>query len=86
MNGDESWGWEEVERGNKTHAMWLQEYITSFVTSGSPNSEKNVLKVPQWLMYGEEANMLDFDMFRLEVFRDDTANERCDWWQSGLVI
>jgi hypothetical protein len=83
MNGDKSWGWESI--GNTTAAAILQEYITAFVVTGSPNDENSIGQAPNFPMYGKNAKLLDFSPANIRVIEDGTANSRCDWWQLGLV-
>ncbi|KAI0131822.1 Alpha/Beta hydrolase protein [Xylariales sp. AK1849] len=83
MNGNESWAWDEI--GNTTAASILQEYITAFAVTRSPNDAGQVKGVPNFPMYGRDSVLMDFGVSDIKVAKDPTANSRCDWWQRGLI-
>lgn len=60
-------------------AVDMQRRFTRFVQGGNPNSD---LSAPQWPEYGDEATVLTFGLVTTTA-KDDAANERCDYWQSG---
>jgi cholinesterase len=64
-------------------ALAMQAYITEFAVTGAPNGRKGF---PEFPVYGEEANMLDFNITGIEVMHDDTDNMRCEWWQKALYF
>ena len=61
-------------------AKALQKYIVTFTTTGVPSGETLPL-FPQW---GDDKNLLDFNVTEIKVVKDDTANSRCAWWQKLL--
>lgn len=61
-------------------AITLQEYITHFAETGSPN-EKGV---PFFSMYGENGTVENLNVTGVTRSIDPAANYRCDWWQKGL--
>ncbi|KAI9885339.1 MAG: hypothetical protein M1823_002848 [Watsoniomyces obsoletus] len=65
-------------------AVALQNYITSFAMSGSPNEEG----VPVFNLYGKENEVQslngDQTNAKIEEVKDPAADERCSWWQQGL--
>jgi carboxylesterase type B len=65
---------------NQTIAVALQNYITDFAQTGSPNGEG----VPQFDLYGPQAQVLNLGQDGFTKIKDQTANERCAWWQKGL--
>jgi cholinesterase len=68
---------------NATIAIALQEYITNFAITGSPNRE--AVNIPYFLPYGVNSSMINlgFAGFGAEVI-DEAANSRCAWWQQAL--
>ena len=62
-------------------ASAIQTYITSFVMEGEPKG-KGFPDIP---LYGSDANILYLNGTTIVPGKDDTANERCRWWQQGLV-
>jgi carboxylesterase type B len=83
MNGEKSWGWDGIK--NTTTARILQEYISAFVVKGNPNDEQAKWKAPNFPTYGQSSNVMDFTPASIKVVKDDTANQRCDWWKKGLI-
>lgn len=63
-------------------ALALQEYITSFAMSGSPNGEG----VPFFDMYGANATVQRLALGGIGEVLDRTANERCAFWQKALYV
>jgi carboxylesterase type B len=61
----------------------MQAYITEFAVSGNPNGREGV---PEFPVYGEQANLLDLNVAGIKVVKDNTDNERCDWWQKALYF
>ncbi|KAJ4984093.1 carboxylesterase family protein [Stagonosporopsis vannaccii] len=66
---------------NRTVAIALQEFITSFAEEGVPEAPG----VPKFDMYGENASVLRLNITGIDEIRDSNANKRCDWWQLALV-
>ncbi|KAF2148643.1 carboxylesterase family protein-like protein [Myriangium duriaei CBS 260.36] len=62
-------------------ALELQEYITSFAETGTPNGHSGV---PLFKMYGEDAQVLDLQVSGVSETLDPSANKRCRYWQSAL--
>lgn len=65
---------------NRTVAIALQEFITSFAAGGHPEADG----IRKFDMYGENANVLRLKTTGIDEVRDDNANARCAWWQKGL--
>ncbi|KAK3074939.1 hypothetical protein LTR53_002179, partial [Teratosphaeriaceae sp. CCFEE 6253] len=65
-----------------TVAIALQEYITHFAETGSPNEEG----VPYFVMYGQSATVQNLGLTSISGVMDPTANERCNWWQKALYV
>ncbi|KAK0908592.1 hypothetical protein LTR91_022925 [Friedmanniomyces endolithicus] len=63
-------------------AIALQEYITHFAETGSPNEAG----VPYFVMYGQNATVQDLNITGISEVRDPTANARCDFWQKALYV
>ncbi len=65
-------------------AVALQNYITSFAMSGSPNEEG----VPVFNLYGPENEVQSLNgnatAAQIQEVQDPSANGRCAWWQQGL--
>lgn len=61
----------------------MQAYITQFALTGNPNGKQNF---PQFPVYGKESNLLDLNVTGIKLMKDDTDNERCDWWQKALYF
>ncbi|KAJ4300669.1 hypothetical protein N0V90_002756 [Kalmusia sp. IMI 367209] len=66
---------------NRTVAVALQEFITSFAKNGVPEAEG----IRKFDMYGPDAKVLDLDVKGIEEVTDSNAGPRCKWWQLGLV-
>ena len=66
---------------NATVAYTLQDYITSFTMTGSPNTAGQ----PYFPIYGQNAStqVLGLEGLGTQI-TDTTANYRCDWWQKSL--
>ena len=62
-------------------AVALQEYLTGFAESGTPN-EPGI--VPQFNIYGQGSEVQNLNITGIEEIRDPTANARCLWWQQAL--
>ncbi|KAF4200232.1 hypothetical protein CNMCM8927_003679 [Aspergillus lentulus] len=65
-------------------AKIMQGYITNFIATGNPNGPR----LPIFPKQGPNATMLGIgaDGTNIKVQRDDTANERCVWWQKALWL
>lgn len=61
-------------------AIALQDYITSFAETGSPNREG----VPFFRMYGPNATVQELGAAGVSQRKDTVANYRCNWWQKAL--
>lgn len=61
-------------------AIALQEYITSFAATGTPNEEG----VPQFNVYGDSNQVQNLNVTGIEQIKDPAANERCTWWQQAF--
>lgn len=57
-----------------------QGYITNFVMTGNPNGAG----LPPFPMQDTNTSMNAWNITGVKTVRDDTANERCIWWQQGL--
>lgn len=66
---------------NRTVAIALQKFITSFAENGVPEAPG----VTKFNMYGEDASVLRLNITGIDEIRDSNANKRCDWWQLALV-
>lgn len=66
---------------NRTIAVALQEFITSFAKTGVPDADG----VRQFNMYGPDATILDLNVTGIEEIHDSNASKRCKWWQLALV-
>ena len=62
-------------------ATALQEYITSFAIQGLPSGPG----LPVFPAYGSQAQVENLNATSIMQIRDPAANERCLWWQKGLV-
>ena len=58
----------------------LQGYIVNFAMNGDPNGPG----LPAFPMQGDNATMLAINATYIRPEPDDTANERCAWWQKAL--
>lgn len=65
-------------------AKLMQGYFTNFITRGDPNGPG----LPFFPKQGHNAAMLGIgaDKVNVRVQRDDTANDRCVWWQKALWL
>ena len=61
-------------------AVALQNYITSFAMTGTPNEPG----VPQFNIYGPGNRVQNLNITGIDRIRDPAASERCIWWQEGL--
>ncbi|KAJ4405105.1 hypothetical protein N0V91_005467 [Didymella pomorum] len=66
---------------NRTVAIALQEFITSFAEEGAPEAPG----IRKFDMYGQNASVLDLNITGINEIRDSNANKRCDWWQLALI-
>jgi carboxylesterase type B len=66
---------------NTTVALALQSFETSFAQTGQPKW-KGLANFPK---YGPNAQIIDLTESGIYQTRDDAANQRCRWWQLGLV-
>jgi acetylcholinesterase len=65
---------------NRTVAVALQDFITSFAKNGVPEAEG----IRKFKMYGPDAQVLELNVTGIEQIRDINASPRCKWWQLGL--
>ena len=65
---------------NRTVALALQRFITSFAENGVPEADG----ITQFNMYGPDASVLRLNISGVDEVRDSNANARCAWWQKGL--
>jgi len=65
---------------NRTIAIALQKFITSFAEGGEPEADG----IRQFDMYGPNASVLKLNISGIDEVRDSNANARCSWWQKGL--
>ncbi|KAF2470305.1 alpha/beta-hydrolase [Lindgomyces ingoldianus] len=65
---------------NRTVALALQDFITSFAINGKPQAEG----VRSFEMYGPDAKVLELNVTGVEEVVDSNFNERCRWWQKAL--
>ena len=63
-------------------AIAMQEYITHFAETGSPNEAG----VPYFVMYGQNATVQDLNVTGIREIMDPAANARCDYWQKALYL
>lgn len=66
---------------NRTVAIALQDFITSFAKEGVPQAPG----ITKFDMYGENASVLRLNVTGISEIRDSNANKRCDWWQLALI-
>lgn len=66
---------------NTTVAVAMQEWFTSFAMNGKPVAPG----IREFRMYGPDANVLELAATSINEIIDPNANERCNWWQKGLV-
>ncbi len=85
-NGDGTLTWEGYPV-NEEVARTLQDYIASFVISGSPNNSPTTNRNPWFPAYGTNASVLTLNETRCgALVVDPQANSRCDWWQKVLYV
>ena len=65
---------------NPQIAIALQEYITQFAMTGTPNERG----VPHFQLYGPDATVQDLNITGISELMDPAANYRCNWWQKAL--
>jgi len=58
----------------------MQQYITDFAQTGSPNGPG----VPKFSMYGSSSTEQNLNVTGFAPMKDPTANARCAWWQKAL--
>lgn len=61
-------------------AVAMQKYFLNFARGGDPNGQG----LATFEQFGSAANMLVFNTTGIVARVDDTANERCKWWQENL--
>jgi carboxylesterase type B len=61
-------------------AKAMQQYITNFAQTGTPNGAG----VPAFDMYGTSANEENLNVTGFKLMKDPTAHARCLWWQKAL--
>jgi acetylcholinesterase len=69
-----------VTVSNRTIAIALQEFITSFAENGKPAADG----IRSFDMYGPNASVLRLNVTGIDQVRDSNANARCAWWQKAL--
>lgn len=69
-----------LEVANRTIAIALQKFITSFAEEGRPAADG----IRQFNMYGSDAAVLRLNVTGVDQIRDSNANARCRWWQKAL--
>jgi carboxylesterase type B len=68
-------------------ASALQDYIASFVMTGSPNAAAGGKNRPWFPMYGTNSSLTSINSTGLgSVTVDHLANDRCTWWQKALYF
>ncbi|OJJ45549.1 hypothetical protein ASPZODRAFT_152607 [Penicilliopsis zonata CBS 506.65] len=60
----------------------MQDYFTSFVETGVPNSTIG----PVFEKYGARGRLLNLGLTNITAMQDPTRNPRCKWWQKGLYF
>ena len=65
---------------NVTVAYGMQDYITSFVVSGTPKSSLG----PTFSKHGSGALELEFNQASIVMTQDPTSSSRCAWLQTTL--
>ena len=63
-------------------AIKLQEYLTHFAETGS----SNFAGAPYFMMYGNNATVLNLNVSGVTRVMDPAANYRCSWWQKSLYV
>ncbi|KAF1993976.1 alpha/beta-hydrolase [Amniculicola lignicola CBS 123094] len=66
---------------NTTAAIALQSFETTFAQAGRPKW-KGLADFPK---YGSSAEIIDITQTSIFQTRDDAANQRCRWWQRGVL-
>ena len=61
-------------------AKELQAYLTNFIMTGNPNGRG----LPPFPMQGKNASMNSIGL-TIQTIKDDTSNQRCAYWQKGLL-
>lgn len=61
-------------------ATTLQGYITQFAATGNPNGPG----LPTFPIQGGNFSMAGMNSTGVNIMTDDTANDRCKWWQKYL--
>ena len=67
---------------NNSLATAMQEYITSFVQTGVPEAPG----FPDFQVYEAAGGILNLNTSKIGIIPDETANERCAFWQKGLFF
>lgn len=62
---------------NKTVALAMQDYITSFAETGKPKSSVG----PKFERYGDNSRLLNLKLSDITMIKDPTDNRRCLFWQ-----
>ncbi len=62
-------------------AIALQEYITSFVVTGTPSGNASL---PYFPLYSKNNTVIDLNATSITDIADPVANYRCLWWQKEL--
>lgn len=65
---------------NDTVAHTLQDYIINFAQKGDPNGPT----VPKFQNYRHGHKLINLNTTGIMPIDDETANERCNWWQKAL--
>ncbi|KAG6363663.1 hypothetical protein INS49_008764 [Diaporthe citri] len=65
-------------------AAALQDYIVGFAATGVPD-DNPAGTAPEFPVYGEDAAVARITAEGVVAGTDDTANERCAWWQQAMV-
>lgn len=65
---------------NRTVAIALQDFITSFAIKGRPSASG----IMEFRPYGPNATVLELNATAVAERRDTNANARCKWWQKAL--
>ena len=63
---------------NTTVALAMQDYFTSFVENGVPESNLG----PEFPEHGTDGKLLNFGLSDITVQPDPTDNKRCSYWQT----